>query len=70
MPARRTTGVPKTIEALRHEEAKRRNIPSAEYESLLDVASESPVQVAYERRNRATMFHHRVQQHGVFKVGL
>ena len=52
MALRRTPATPRTIEALRHEEAKRRNTPSAEYESLLDVASESPVQVAYERRNR------------------
>ena len=46
MALRRTPATPRTIEALRHEEAKRRNIPSAEYQSLLDAASESPVQVA------------------------
>src|SRR5919198_4298829 len=42
----------KTIEALRHEEASRRNIPTAEYQSVLDEEQQHPVRVAYERRNR------------------
>src|SRR5580704_10725186 len=44
--------VAKTVEALKHEEAKRKNIPTAEYQSVLQKAEQSPVRVAYERRNR------------------
>src|SRR5579872_6760531 len=46
------TAAGKTVETLTHEEATRRNIPTAEYESLLDGATESPIRVAYARRNR------------------
>jgi adenine-specific DNA-methyltransferase len=42
----------KTVEAIKHEEAKRKNIPTAEYQSVLQKAQQSPVRVAYERRNR------------------
>ena len=42
----------KTVEALRHEEAKRKNIPTAEYQPVLARETENPVRVAYERRNR------------------
>jgi adenine-specific DNA-methyltransferase len=42
----------KTIEALKHEEAKRKNIPTAEYQSVLQKAEQSPVRLAYDRRNR------------------
>jgi adenine-specific DNA-methyltransferase len=42
----------KTVEALRHEEARRRNIPTAEYQSVLEKEAQDPVRVAYERRNR------------------
>src|SRR6266536_1560726 len=48
----RRTAASKTIEALRHEEASRRNIPTAEYQSVLDQEQQHPVRVAYERRNR------------------
>lgn len=41
----------KTIETLKHEEATRKNIPTAEYQSVLQKAEQSPVRVAYERRN-------------------
>ena len=40
------------IEAIRHQEATRKNIPTAEYESIMREEDKSPVQVAYERRNR------------------
>ncbi len=46
----RRTG--KSVETLRHEEATRKNIPTAEYQSVLQKEQESPVRVAYERRNR------------------
>src|ERR1700738_4758959 len=42
----------KTVETLKHAEAKRKNIPTAEYQSVLQKAEQSPVRVAYERRNR------------------
>src|SRR5437773_7776858 len=41
----------KTIATLRHD-AKRKNLPTVEYQSLMREAEKSPVQVAYERRNR------------------
>ena len=42
----------KTVEALKHEEATRKNIPTAEYQSVLQKKEQDPVRVAYERRNR------------------
>jgi adenine-specific DNA-methyltransferase len=42
----------KQVEALKHDEASRKNIPTAEYQSLIEKESQSPIQVAYERRNR------------------
>jgi adenine-specific DNA-methyltransferase len=42
----------KSIETLKHEADKRKNIPTAEYQSVLQKAEQSPVRVAYERRNR------------------
>ena len=43
---------PKTVEALKHEEATRRNIPTAEYQSVMDKEAQEGVRLAYERRNR------------------
>jgi adenine-specific DNA-methyltransferase len=42
----------KTVETLKHGEAKRKNIPTAEYQSVLQKTEQSPVRVAYDRRNR------------------
>src|SRR6266478_5256165 len=42
----------KTVEALKHAEAKRKNIPTAEYQSVLQKNDQEPVRLAYERRNR------------------
>src|SRR5262249_22954688 len=42
----------KSVETLKHEDAKRKNIPTAEYQSVMREADQSPVRVAYERRNR------------------
>ena len=42
----------KSVEALTHGEARRRNLPSAEHQPLMRDEEQSPVQVAYERRNR------------------
>ena len=43
---------PKKVEALRHEEATRTNIPTAEDRSVMHDDDRSPIEVAYERRNR------------------
>src|ERR1700692_1367665 len=42
----------KTVETLTHEEASRKNIPTAEYQSVMRTEQQSPISVAYERRNR------------------
>ena len=42
----------KSIEALRHEQDTRTNIPTAEYQSMVREEQESPLRVAYQRRNR------------------
>jgi adenine-specific DNA-methyltransferase len=46
------TGAPKSVETLTHEEAKRKNIPTAEYQSVMQKESQEPLRVAYERRNK------------------
>ena len=43
---------PLEIETIRHKDASRRNIPTAEFESVMRDEDKTPVQVAYERRNR------------------
>ena len=40
------------METILHDEAKRTNIPTAEYRSVMDEADQSPIEVAYQRRNR------------------
>ena len=42
----------RTVETLTHGEASRRNIPTAEHEPVMADDDRSPVEVAYERRNR------------------
>ena len=42
----------KTVETLKHDEAKRKNIPTAEYQSVMQKEEQDPIRVAYERRNR------------------
>ncbi|MYH68054.1 MAG: site-specific DNA-methyltransferase [Dehalococcoidia bacterium] len=42
----------KQVETLVHDEAKRTNIPTAEYSAALEDDDRSPIEVAYERRNR------------------
>src|SRR5712692_3650971 len=42
----------KTVGTLTHQEARRKNIPTAEYQSVMQKEAESPIRVAYERRNR------------------
>ena len=44
--------VPKTVETFKHDEASRMNIPTAEYQSIMQEEQQNPLRVAYERRNR------------------
>ena len=51
--ARRTRAAAgKSVEALRHEQDTRTNIPTAEYQSLVREEQESLLRAAYQRRNR------------------
>jgi adenine-specific DNA-methyltransferase len=42
----------KTVVTLTHEKASRKNIPTAEFQSVMRKEELSPIRVAYERRNR------------------
>ena len=42
----------KTVETITHDEATRKNIPTAEYQSVMRKDEETPIQIAYKRRNR------------------
>src|SRR5437868_7592438 len=42
----------RTVEALTYDEVTRLNIPTAEYQPVIDRDQERPLPVAYERRNR------------------
>jgi adenine-specific DNA-methyltransferase len=42
----------KTVETLTHDGASRKNIPTAEYQSVMRTDEQTPIRVAYERRNR------------------
>ena len=39
----------KTVETLRHDEATRKNIPTAEYQSVLEKAQQAPKTIRYPR---------------------
>ncbi len=42
----------KTVETLKHDMDKRKNIPTAEFQAVVQPEQQSPIRVAYERRNR------------------
>jgi adenine-specific DNA-methyltransferase len=42
----------RTVATLTYQKASRKNIPTAEYQSVIGAEVEAPVQVAYQRRNR------------------
>ena len=42
----------KTIESFTHDSASRKNIPTAEYQSVMHKDEQDPIRIAYERRNR------------------
>ena len=48
----KTKKAPKVVETILHPEASRKNIPTAEHQSVLDSEAQSPIRVAYERRNK------------------
>ena len=50
MPKRRKKT--KTVETITHPEANRKNLPSAEHQPLMQEEDQSPLRVAYQRRNR------------------
>lgn len=41
-----------SVETIKHDDATRKNIPTAEYQSVMQKGEQTPIQVAYERRNR------------------
>jgi adenine-specific DNA-methyltransferase len=43
---------PKVVEAFKHDDESRKNIPTAEYQSVMRTGEKESVQVAYQRRNR------------------
>ncbi len=43
---------PKSVEALKHDEAKRKNIPTAEYQSVLEKEQQAPKKVRYPAQHR------------------
>ena len=51
MARRSTPKKPKEVDIHRHQD-KRRNVPTAEYQAVLDEDDRNPIEVAYERRNR------------------
>ncbi|MGB4584540.1 MAG: site-specific DNA-methyltransferase [Rhodoferax sp.] len=52
MATKKTTKAPLTVETLKHDDATRKNIPTAEYQSVMAKDEQKPVRVEYERRNR------------------
>ena len=44
--------IAKSVETIKHDADKRKNIPTAEHQSVLKQEEASPIRVAYERRNR------------------
>lgn len=45
-------GASLTVETITHDDDRRKNIPTAEYQSVMQKDAQNPVRVAYERRNR------------------
>ncbi len=49
MAKKSTSKIAKTVEALKHDEAKRKNIPTAEYQSVLQKEEQKPRTIKYPR---------------------
>ena len=41
-----------TVETIKHDDATRKNIPTAEFQSVMKKEEQNPIRLAYERRNR------------------
>jgi adenine-specific DNA-methyltransferase len=52
MAKKTNTATLKQVETLTHEDASRKNIPTAELQPVMDTQDQSPLEVEYERRNR------------------
>lgn len=52
MAKRENSKATKQVATLTHDGAARKHIPTAEYESMLAKEQKTPLQVAFERRNR------------------
>jgi adenine-specific DNA-methyltransferase len=52
MATKKSPKAPLQVETLKHDEATRKNIPTAEYQSVLKDDEKNPVRVAYARRNK------------------
>ena len=52
MPRKARGPKSRSVETLKHDEARRRNLPSAEHQPLMREQEQSPLRLAYERRNR------------------
>ncbi len=52
MAGRKKKAGSKEVETLTHKRAKRWNIPTAEFQSVMAEEEKSPIRIAYERRNR------------------
>ena len=51
MPKSAKPKTPKSVETIKHNDASRKHIPTAEYQSVLSEEQQTPIQVAYARRN-------------------
>jgi adenine-specific DNA-methyltransferase len=49
----KTSNTKITVATITHDEATRKNIPTAEYQSVVAKEVESPIHIAYESRNRS-----------------
>ena len=45
------TRTPKSVETITHQDSKRRNLPSAEHQRLMQDDEQHPIRIAFERRN-------------------
>ncbi|HOX93085.1 MAG TPA: site-specific DNA-methyltransferase, partial [Spirochaetales bacterium] len=48
----KTDPSPKPITNITHSDETRKNIPTAEYQAMVESDTKTPIQLAYERRNR------------------
>ncbi len=49
---KKKTAAKKKVETLVHADEKRKNIPTAEFQAMVEKEQNDPLRIAYERRNR------------------